>query len=197
VGRLTPNRSATSDVLCSPPAIKMSFLSRVELGFAASQASLGVRDPHAFLGSQPDEGGLEFRDHRQYIEQQPAHRVVGVVHRPAQAEPDMPGGQLVGDGPGIWQSSGQPVQLGHHKGVAVPARRERFPQSRAFPVGAGQAVVDVDAVGRDAQPDQTVSLSGEILLVSGTACIADEKRRHGAPPETGSARHDAPVADSD
>ena len=31
----------------------------------------------------------------------------------------MPGGQFLGDGRGIWQGPGQPVQLGHHKGVAV------------------------------------------------------------------------------
>jgi hypothetical protein len=30
----------------------------------------------------------------------------------------MPGGQFVGDGPGIWQGQSQPVQLGHHKSVA-------------------------------------------------------------------------------
>jgi len=63
----------------------------------------------------------------------------------------MAGGQFVGDGPGIRQRPGQPVQLGHHQGVAVPARRERLPPPRALPVGAGQSVVDVEAVGRYAQ----------------------------------------------
>ena len=50
-------------------------------------------------------------------------------------------------------------------------------------LGPGASVVDVDAGGRHAQPDQTVSLSSEILLVSGTTRIAGEKHRHGAPPE--------------
>jgi hypothetical protein len=42
----------------------------------------------------------------------------------------------------------------------------------------------VDHAGRYAQPDQTLLLSGEIPLVSRAARIADEKRRHGASPET-------------
>jgi hypothetical protein len=46
-------------------------------------------------------------------------RIVGVIHRFAQAELDLPGGQFLGDGPGIRQGPGQPVQLGHHQGVAV------------------------------------------------------------------------------
>ncbi len=52
-------------------------------------------------------------------------------------------------------------------------------------------MVDVDPIRRDAQRDQAVVLGSEILLVGGTACIADEKRRHGPPPEMRSARYDA------
>ncbi|MGH3612434.1 MAG: hypothetical protein ACRDRK_07505 [Pseudonocardia sp.] len=44
---------------------------------------------------------------------------------------------------------------------------------------------------RAGQRCEAVVLGGEVLLVGGTACIADEKRRHGAPPEVGPARHDA------
>jgi hypothetical protein len=42
-----------------------------------------------------------------------------------------------------------------------------FAQSRAFPAGAGDAVVDVGSVRRDAQRGQAVVLGGEILLVGG------------------------------
>jgi hypothetical protein len=42
-------------------------------------------------------------------------------------------------------------------------------QKRLMDFKIVSAVVDGDAVGRHAQPDQTVSLSGDILLVSETA----------------------------
>jgi hypothetical protein len=73
-----------------------------------------------------------------------------------------------------------------------------LPQSRALPVGAGQSVLDVDAVGWHAQADQTVSLSGEIRLVSRTARITNQKA---LPWRTSrgnrSARYGAAVTDSD
>jgi hypothetical protein len=53
-------------------ADQVGFLSRVELGLLAAQPALGLRDPHPFLGPQPDEVGLELRDHGQHVEQQPA-----------------------------------------------------------------------------------------------------------------------------
>src|SRR5918998_6017802 len=43
-------------------ADQMSFLPCVELGPAAAQAALGLRDPHPLLGPQPDEVGLELRE---------------------------------------------------------------------------------------------------------------------------------------
>ena len=43
-------------------ADQMGFLSRVELGLLAAQPALGLRDPHPFLGPQPDEVGLDYVD---------------------------------------------------------------------------------------------------------------------------------------
>jgi len=60
------------------------------------------------------------------------------------------------------------------------ARGQRFAQAGAFAVGAGESVVDVDPVGLDAEPEQGVALGGEVLLLGGAACVANEKRRHGA-----------------
>lgn len=90
---------------------------------------------------------LELRDHREDIEQQLPYGVCGVIDRPAQAEADLPGGELLGDRASIRQGAGKPVELGDDQGVAGAARRESLAESRALAVGAGQSVVDVDAVG--------------------------------------------------
>jgi len=48
-----------------------------------------------------NEVGLELCDHGQDVEQQAADRVVGVVDRPAQVEPDLACGEFVSDCPCI------------------------------------------------------------------------------------------------
>jgi hypothetical protein len=57
-------------------------------------------------------------------------------------------------------------------GVAGATRRERLVQAGAFAVGAGEAVVDVDALGRDAERLEGVALSGEVLMVGADAGVA-------------------------
>ena len=155
---------------------KVSFLPGVELGLLATQSSIGLGDFHPFSGAEPNEVGFELRDHGQHVEQQAADRVVGVTNRPAEIEPDLSCGELVGDRSSIRQRPGQPVQLRHDQGVALAAGRQRFAESRAFPVGAGQTVVDVDPCGIDSQSEQALALDGEVLLFGGAACIADEQR---------------------
>ncbi len=137
------------------------------------------------------------RSASQHVEQQPADRIVGVVHRGAEAELDLPDGQLVGNSPRVGQRTGQPVEFGDHQGVSFPAGGHRFPQSRPFPVGAGQPVINIDTGGGDAQPSQCVTLGREVLLVGGTAGVPDEKRRHGAPPEYWPGRRGAATRGND
>ena len=74
----------------------MCFLPGVELGLLAAEPTLGLRYLHPFSGAQPDQVGLELRDHGQHVEQQPADRVVRVVDRGAETETDLPGGEFVG-----------------------------------------------------------------------------------------------------
>ena len=57
------------------------------------------------------------------------------------------------------------VELGHDERVARAARGERLAQARPFAVGAREAVVDVDALGGDAEGLQAVALGGQVLLV--------------------------------
>jgi hypothetical protein len=101
-----------------------SFLTAVELGLLAAQPALGLGDPHALAGTEPDQVGLELSNHREDIEQQPADRIGGVIDRPAQAQADLAGGELVGDRSGVGQGPGQSVELGHHEGVAGAAGGE-------------------------------------------------------------------------
>ena len=91
------------------PRRKEGFLATVELRLLAAEAALRSCDPHALTGTEPDQIGLELRDHRQHVEQQPSHRVHWVVHRPTDAQADLPGGELVGDGSGVGQRPSAPV----------------------------------------------------------------------------------------
>ncbi len=98
------------------------------------------------------------------VEQQPADRVGGVVHRPAQAELDLAAGKVLDDCPGVWQGTGEAVELGHDQGVARPAGGQRFPETWPFAVRAGQALVDVRPLRRHTQSGRSsFLLSGRNL----------------------------------
>jgi len=58
-----------------------------------------------------------------------------------------------------------PVELGHDQGVAGAAGGECLAQAGSIAVGAGQAVVDVDALDVDAELRQAGALGGEVLLL--------------------------------
>ena len=60
-------------------------------------------------------------------------------------------GELVGDVAGVGQRAGEPVELGDDERVAGAAGGERLAQAGPVAVGAGEAVVDVDAVRLDAE----------------------------------------------
>jgi hypothetical protein len=65
------------------------------------------------------------------------------VYRAAEVETDLALGELVGDRARVGQRAREAVEFG-------AAGRQRLVQAGAFAVGAGQAVVDVDAFGSDA-----------------------------------------------
>src|SRR5690625_2280668 len=97
-----------------------------------------------------------------------------VVDGPAEREADLSGGQLVRDGPRIGQGPCQAVELRDHQGVPTPASGQGLAQARAFSVGAGQAVIDVDAFGLDAEAEQGIALGGEVLLIGGASGVPDK-----------------------
>ncbi len=116
---------------------QVRFLTHIELRLLAAKTALGLGYPHPFPGAHADQVALELRHHGQHVEQQPAHRVGGVVHRPAEAELDLAAGEVLYDGPGVRQGTGKAVELGDDQGVARPAGGQRFAKtgrSRFVPV---------------------------------------------------------------
>jgi len=98
-----------------------------------------------------------------------ADRVARVVEQAADVELHPCLGQLLDDVAGIRQGTREPVEFRHDKRVAGAARREGFAQSGPSPVGAGQAVVDIDPVRLDAQRGERAALGGEVLGISRAA----------------------------
>jgi hypothetical protein len=68
----------------------------------------------------------------------------------------------------------EPVQLGHHQGVASPAGRKGESQSWLVAVGAGSTVIDIDAIITDTKRVQVIALGGEILLLRWHACVSHQ-----------------------
>ncbi len=65
----------------------------------------------------------------------------------------------------VGQRAGEPVEFGHDERVAGAAGRESLAEAGPGAIGAGQAVVDVDALGVDAERGERVALGREVLAV--------------------------------
>jgi len=79
--------------------------------------------------------------------------------------------RAVSDVAGVGQGAGEAAKLGHHQGVACPARGEGLTQPWAVPVRSGEAVVDVSAPGAHPAAAQRLALGVEVLAVGGAAGI--------------------------
>src|SRR5215208_5874207 len=79
------------------------------------------------------------------------------------------------------QSSGSaaPTRAGGRRRRAARPPVRRQPQAGSVPLGAGQAVVNVDAVITDAESGEAVALSGQILLFGGHPRVAHQELVHG------------------
>jgi hypothetical protein len=73
---------------------------------------------------------------------------------------------------------GEAVELGHDEFIAGAAGRERFTQAGSGAAGPGEAVVDVDPLGLDAERLERVALGGQVLGVRGDAGVADLESGH-------------------
>ncbi len=76
---------------------QMCFLPGVELGLLATKPPFGLGDLHALAGAQPDQVRFKLGDHRQDVEQQPTNRDGRVMQGAAEAEFDLPAGEVVDD----------------------------------------------------------------------------------------------------
>jgi hypothetical protein len=75
---------------------------------------------------------------------------------------------------GIGDGTGEPVELGYHKGVAGPDGGQSLVQAGASAAGASKALVEVDPVVWDAERGQGLALGCEILQDGGASGVADE-----------------------
>ena len=120
-----------------------------------------VRARGPLPGAQPNQVGLELGDHGEHVEQQSADRVRRVGHRSAQVETNLARDELVGDGSGVRQRPGKPVELGDDHRVSFAASDQGFTQTWPLPVGAGQPMVDMNPVAVHAECGKArVGLSG-------------------------------------
>lgn len=140
--------------------------------------------PFAFAMAMPsrvrgaDQVSLELGDHREHVEQQPANRVVGVVDGASDLQPDAVGGELVDDVARVADRAGEAIELGHHERVPGPGRGQGLAEPGPVAVGAGRALVDVDASRVDSHRLERLALGGEVLFGGRAACVPDERRGH-------------------
>lgn len=85
------------------------------------------------------------------------------MHGTAKVEVDRPVRELVGDRAGVGERARESIQRGDDERVAVAACHERLTEPRSLAIGAGQAVVDIDATSGHTEFGRGVALSSEIL----------------------------------
>ncbi len=124
----------------------MSFLAMVEFGLLASEMALGFRHLHPFASSQPNEVGLEFRNHGEHIEQESSDRIGGIVDGPTEIETYLANREFVGDRSCVREGPGQPIELGDYQRVALSTSSQGLTQARPLAIGASESMVNIDPV---------------------------------------------------
>lgn len=75
---------------------------------------------------------------------------------------------------GVGDGAGEPVELGHYQGVAGADGGQGLGEPGSFAVGAGESLVEVDAVVGDAEAGKDFALGGEVLSDGRASDVADE-----------------------
>ena len=116
-------------------AAEFPLLSVGQFGLLAAQFPLGAGDDHAFTCAHADEVGFELREGGEDIEEQLFYRITRVVERRAQGQTRVSFLKQVGDGAGVRDAPGQPLEFGHDQRVAFAARAWSRPgRARVVPV---------------------------------------------------------------
>jgi hypothetical protein len=136
----------------------------LQLRLLAWQPAHGFGDLHPFSGAQPDLIGLELRNHRDHVDEQPSDGIDGVGNRAAEAELDVSVGQLIEDVAG---SCSERASRSSFVTTKVSPTRQAATPAKTWPVAvrARRAVVEVDAVVVDPERVPPVALGGQILLL--------------------------------
>jgi hypothetical protein len=100
--------------------------------------------------------------------------VGGVVDAPAEGQADAAGDQCVADVAGVRDRAGEPVELGHDQSVAGAHGGQGLVRAGPGPAGAGEPLVEVGPVFRDAETGEDLALSGEVLQDGRTPDVADQ-----------------------
>ena len=130
-------------------------------------------------GAHADEVGLELGEGGEDVEEHLSHRIGRVVERPAEGQLHASFPKPVGDGARIRDGSCQPIELRHDQRVAFAHGGEGLVEAGACAGGAGETVIGVDAILCNAQLQEGLALSFQVLPVGGAARISDERCRHG------------------
>ena len=160
-------------------AAQLLLLFLRELRLLTPELSLGAGDRHAFAGPHADQVRLEFGEGGQDVEEHLAHGVGRGVATLAEGQGDAARDQGVRNMTGIGNGACQSIELRHHQRVATAHGGERLVEAWPEAVRPGESVVGVDPFRVDAEFDQRGALRREILLVGGTACVADQGFAHG------------------
>jgi hypothetical protein len=118
----------------------------------------------------------------QDVEEHLAQGVGGIVDGAAEGKLDAAPDEGVADVAGIGNGPGEPVEFRHHEGVAGADGGQGLVQAGPGAAGAGEALVEVDPVVRDAERGQGLALGGEVLQHGGAPGVADELAHPGSVP---------------
>jgi hypothetical protein len=133
---------------------ELGLLAGRELGLFALKFAFGAGDGHSSAGAEPEQVDFEFREGGQDVEEHLAEGVGGVVDGAAEGELDAAGDEEVADVAGVGHGAGKAVELGHDESVTRPDGGQGLIQAGARAAGAGQSLVEIDSVVRDAERGQ-------------------------------------------
>ena len=122
-------------------AADLAVLGGLVPGLLAAQLAVLAGDLRALAGALADQVGLELGDDGEDLQEHPGERVVPVVHRPAEREPDAPVRELAEDAQRVGHGPGEPVQLGDGQGGALPDGGRGMVQAGPGAAGAGEPLI--------------------------------------------------------